>query len=75
MKRVDFDPNGKRNCQNRGISGYDRISWEEALDIVANEIKRVKKDVRSGCHSEWQRLPPPVGNPGLLAERQTEILQ
>ncbi len=22
MKRVDFDPNGNRNCQNRGTSGY-----------------------------------------------------
>jgi len=29
MKRVDFDPNGNRNIQNRGISGYERISWDE----------------------------------------------
>ena len=35
MKRVDFDPNGKRNQKNRGISGYERITWEEALDIVS----------------------------------------
>jgi trimethylamine-N-oxide reductase (cytochrome c) len=42
MKRVDFDPKGNRNCQNRGISGYERISWDEALDIVAGEIKRCK---------------------------------
>jgi molybdopterin guanine dinucleotide-containing S/N-oxide reductase-like protein len=42
MKRVDFDPDGERNPQNRGISGYERISWDEALDIVANEIKRQK---------------------------------
>ncbi|MEM8937266.1 MAG: pyrogallol hydroxytransferase large subunit, partial [Pseudomonadota bacterium] len=42
MKRVDFDPNGKRNPQNRGISGYERISWDEALDIVATEMKRQK---------------------------------
>jgi trimethylamine-N-oxide reductase (cytochrome c) len=42
MKRVDFDPNGERNPQNRGVSGYERISWDEALDIVANEIKRQK---------------------------------
>jgi trimethylamine-N-oxide reductase (cytochrome c) len=26
MKRVDFDPNGERNPQNRGKSGYERIS-------------------------------------------------
>jgi trimethylamine-N-oxide reductase (cytochrome c) len=42
MKRVDFDPNGERNPQNRGKSGYERISWDEALDVVASEIKRAK---------------------------------
>ena len=26
MKRVDYDPDGERNPQNRGISGYERIS-------------------------------------------------
>ena len=43
MKRVDFDPNGERNPQNRGKSAYERISWDEALDIVSSEIARVKK--------------------------------
>ncbi|MDA0239677.1 MAG: molybdopterin-dependent oxidoreductase [Proteobacteria bacterium] len=43
MKRVDFDPNGERNPQNRGISGYEPISWDEALDLVADEIKRAKR--------------------------------
>jgi molybdopterin guanine dinucleotide-containing S/N-oxide reductase-like protein len=43
MKRVDFDPNGERNTQNRGKSAYERISWDEALDIVAGEIKRIRK--------------------------------
>jgi len=41
LKRVDFDPKGERNPQNRGKSGYVRISWEEALDIVSGEIKRL----------------------------------
>ena len=40
MKRVDWDPNGERNPQNRGKSGYERISWDEATTIIANEIKR-----------------------------------
>jgi trimethylamine-N-oxide reductase (cytochrome c) len=60
MKRVDFDPNGERNCRNRGVSGYERISWDEATDIVANEIKRVKRDYGpgaimngSGSHHTW----------------------
>lgn len=41
LKRVDFDPNGERNPQNRGKSGYERISWDEALTIVSGEIKRL----------------------------------
>jgi trimethylamine-N-oxide reductase (cytochrome c) len=41
LKRVDFDPKGERNPQNRGKSGYERIGWDEALDIVSGEIKRI----------------------------------
>ena len=37
LKRVDFDPDGERNPQNRGISGYEEISWDEALDIFDKE--------------------------------------
>ncbi len=44
LKRVDFDPNGERNIQNRGISGYEPISWEEATDIVVAEINRLKRE-------------------------------
>ena len=51
MKRVDFDPAGApgsvgpggRNIQNRGVSKYERISWNEALDIVTGEMLRVKE--------------------------------
>ena len=42
-KRVDFDPEGNRHPENRGKSPYVRISWDEALDIVSNEIKRVRE--------------------------------
>ena len=42
-KRVDFDPNGDRHPENRGKSPYVRISWDEALDIVSKEIKRVQE--------------------------------
>ena len=49
MKRVDFDPNGNRNQQNRGISGYERISWDEALDIVESEIKRMNRSYGPGA--------------------------
>lgn len=40
MKRVDWDPDGERNPQNRGVSGYERISWDEATSIIAAEIRR-----------------------------------
>jgi molybdopterin guanine dinucleotide-containing S/N-oxide reductase-like protein len=43
MKRADWDPNGNRNPQTRGSSKYVRISWDEALDIIVGEIKRVRE--------------------------------
>jgi len=43
LKRVDWHPNGERNTQNRCKSGYVRISWDEALDIIVGEMKRIKK--------------------------------
>ena len=42
LKRVDWDPNGERNTENRGTSKYVRISWEEALDLIAGELTRVR---------------------------------
>ena len=43
LKRVDWDPNGDRNAENRGKSGYVRISWDEATDIIVSELKRIKE--------------------------------
>ena len=63
MKRVDFDPNGNRNCRNRGISGYERVSWDEALDIVSGEILRMKRQHGPGAiaiyhssHHQWGNI-------------------
>ncbi len=59
MKRVDFDPDGERNIHNRGVSGFERISWDEALNIVSKEIKRAKRKgpgavlVAHGGHHQW----------------------
>jgi len=43
LRRVDFDPDGDRHIESRGKSGYVRISWDEALEIVVSEINRVKE--------------------------------
>ncbi len=43
LKRVDWDPNGDRNVENRGKSRYVRISWDEALDLIVGEINRIKE--------------------------------
>ncbi len=43
LKRVDWNSDGERNPQNRGKSGYVRISWDEATDLIAKEIRRVIK--------------------------------
>jgi len=46
LKRVDWEPGGdpkKTNPQNRGISKYKRISWDEATSIIASEIKRIQQ--------------------------------
>lgn len=63
LKRVDFDPGGERNPQNRGKSDYVPISWDEALDIVSNEITRQKKTHGRGSiavahpsHHQWGNI-------------------
>ena len=60
LKRVDFDPKGDRHPETRGKSGYERISWDEALDIVTGEMKRIRASygpaaIMSRCssHHMW----------------------
>jgi len=68
LKRVDWDPNGARNPQNRGKSGYVRISWDEATQIVADELLRVREKYgmsavlsEADCHGEGKHVAPPHG--------------
>jgi len=42
MKRKNWEPGGG-NKELRGIDEWERISWDEALDIVASEFKRIKE--------------------------------
>jgi len=61
--REDFDPNGERNPQNRGKSGYRRATWDEVFDMVASEVERVQgaygKETITACtgsHHNWGLL-------------------
>lgn len=44
LKRVDWDPKGERNPQNRGKSKFERISWDEAATYIADEIVRIHEE-------------------------------
>jgi anaerobic selenocysteine-containing dehydrogenase len=76
IKRVDWDPNGERNPQNRGKSKYKRISWDEATDIIAAEIKRIHKTygpyavlAQGDGHGENKTIHAPHGYQTLLLEK------
>lgn len=71
LKRVDFDPKGDRHAETRGKSGYERISWDEALDTVANEMKRVRTTygpaaitAMTSSHVKWGLLTYKMGGFG-----------
>jgi anaerobic selenocysteine-containing dehydrogenase len=68
LKRVDWDPNGERNTQNRGKSKYKRISWDEATDLIASEIVRIQNKygyfavlVQGDGHGEGKVVHGPHG--------------
>ncbi|MCL2826420.1 MAG: molybdopterin-dependent oxidoreductase, partial [Eggerthellaceae bacterium] len=62
QKRVDWDPHGERNPQNRGISGYERISWDEAFDIIEFEMKRIIETYGNSALSEFYCAHPEWGS-------------
>jgi trimethylamine-N-oxide reductase (cytochrome c) len=73
LKRIDWNPGGEKNPQNRGKSKYKRISWDEAASIIASEIKRVRKEygplailTQGDGHGECKLVQGPHGQPGLL---------
>jgi anaerobic selenocysteine-containing dehydrogenase len=73
LKRVDWDPAGNRNTQNRGQSKYVRISWDEAVATVADEVNRIKATygtsaivIDNGPHGETKLIHAAHGNPGNL---------
>jgi molybdopterin guanine dinucleotide-containing S/N-oxide reductase-like protein len=82
LKRVDWDPNGERNPQNRGISKYKRISWDEAINLVASEIKRVQKEygllsilLQADGHGECKIIHAAHGCSTLLLDKMGGFTQ
>ncbi len=75
LKRVDWDPKGERHPENRGKSKYVRISWEEATDIIAGEIKRIIGAygplailAQGDGHGECKTINTPHGHQARLLE-------
>ncbi len=73
LKRVDWDPKGERNPQNRGKSGYVRISWDEAAQIIADELLRVREKYgmsavlsEADMHGEGKHIAPSHGTNNRL---------
>jgi molybdopterin guanine dinucleotide-containing S/N-oxide reductase-like protein len=76
LQRVDWDPDGERNPQNRGISRFKRISWEEATGIIAGEIKRIQSKygtsaiyLKNGNHGETKCVHGTHGVPARLIKK------
>ena len=46
LKRKHWQPGGGENSQGhlRGRDEWERISWEEALDYIADEVARIKRE-------------------------------
>ncbi|MCL2124522.1 MAG: molybdopterin-dependent oxidoreductase [Oscillospiraceae bacterium] len=68
LRRVDWDPKGERNPQNRGKSPYVRISWDEAAQLVADELLRVRDTYgmsavlsEADMHGEGKHVAPSHG--------------
>jgi anaerobic selenocysteine-containing dehydrogenase len=82
LKRVDWDPNGERNPQNRGKSKFVRISWDEATDLIAAEIRRIHKEygplailVQADGHGECKMVHAPHGCATLLLDKMGGFTQ
>jgi molybdopterin guanine dinucleotide-containing S/N-oxide reductase-like protein len=82
LKRLDWDPNGERHPENRGKSKYKRISWDEAAEIIASEIKRVQKQygpfailTQNDGHGEGKTVHATHGCPSLLCSKTEGFTQ
>ena len=67
-RRKTFDPRGERHPEMRGKDEYIRISWDEALDTVSEEMKRIRKTygpaaitAMTSSHHNWGLLHYKMG--------------
>ncbi|MFH1090707.1 MAG: molybdopterin-dependent oxidoreductase, partial [Pseudomonadota bacterium] len=82
LKRVDWDPNGERNMQNRGRSKFRRISWDEASELIAGEIRRIHREygplailAQADGHGECKTVHTPHGQQTRLLEKMGGFTQ
>ncbi len=82
LKRVDWDPKGERHPENRGMNKFKRISWDEAAEIVASEIKRIHQEygplgilVQGDGHGECKTINTPHGQQTLLLDKMGGFTQ
>lgn len=68
MKRKSWQPGGGENSHGelRGKDEWERIAWEEAMDLIAEETKRiVAEHGNEGSFRRWSagaQYPPCCGN-------------
>lgn len=57
MKRKHWQPGGGENSHGelRGKDEWERISWDEAISLMAQEMKRVKE--KYGCQAFYDKKP------------------
>ncbi|WP_290995280.1 molybdopterin-dependent oxidoreductase [Gordonibacter sp.] len=75
LKRVDWDPRGDRHPETRGTSKFERISWDEATDLIAAELLRIREEygpyavlVQGDGHGETKVVHGPHGCQTKLLE-------
>jgi molybdopterin guanine dinucleotide-containing S/N-oxide reductase-like protein len=63
LKRVGWQLGGKGRYDNRGLAEFVRISWDEALELVSQEVKRIKETYGNSAitykdvfHTSWGTL-------------------
>lgn len=68
MKRKHWEPGTGGDRSLRGRDEWERITWEEALDYVANEVRRIKE-----THGSEAFFIPMLSNSRLLNELGGQI--